>query len=71
MTSTEKKKTSSDGDARYVFLSSAQSAISRTPTTWEATNESAAREVVVETKAKRPKKQKAVIFKEDADNEYR
>ncbi len=71
MKSTEKKKKSTDGDARYVFLSSAQSAVSRTPTTWEATDESAAREVVVETKAKRPKKQKGVIFKEDADDEYR
>ena len=67
---TEKKK-SPDGDARYVFLSSAQSAISRTPTTGEATNESAAREVVVESKAKRPKKQKGIIIKEDADDEYR
>ena len=69
MKSTEKK--SPDGDARYVFLSSAQSAISRTPTTWAATNESAAREVVVESRAKRPKKQKGIIIKEDADNEYR
>ena len=65
---TEKK--SPDGDARYVFLSSAQSAISRTPTTGEATNESAAREVVVESRAKRPKKQKGIIVKEDADGEH-
>ena len=64
------KKKSPDGDARYVFLSSAQSAISRTPTTGEATNESAAREVVVESRA-RPKKQKGIIIKEDANDEYR
>ena len=68
---TEKKKKSPDGDARYVFLSSAQSAISSTPTTGEATNESIAREVVVESRAKRPKEQKGIIIKEDADDEYR
>ena len=65
------KKKSPDRDARYVFLSSTQPAIPRTPASGETMNESAGREVVVETRAKRPKKQKGVIFKEDADDEYR
>ncbi len=75
MESAEKKKSPDSQrrrrDARYVFLSSTQSAISRTPTSGETMNESVAREVVVGTKAKRPKKQKNVIIKEDADDEYR
>jgi len=68
MKSAEKKK-SPDRDARYVFLSSTQPAILRTRASGETMNESAAREVVVGTKAKRRKK--SVIIKEDAGDEYR
>ena len=66
------KKKSPDKDARYVFLSSTQSALSRTPTSGEtAVDESAAREVVVERKAKRPKKQDIVVERDDEEDEYR
>ena len=65
------KKKSPDKDARYVFLSSTQSALSRTPTSGETVDESAAREVIVERKAKRPKKQDIVVERDDEEDEYR
>ncbi len=67
MTST--KKESSDPDTRCVYLSSTDSAVSRTPTSGEAANKSAAREVVVASKSQRPKKQNIVVERDDDDEE--
>ena len=61
-------KESSDPDTRCVYLSSTDSAVSRTPM---SANKSAAREVVVASKSQRPKKQNIVIKRDDEEDEYR
>lgn len=70
MEQTEKK--SSEPDTTYVYLSTAQSAVWRAPTSGEAANENAAKEAVVASKSQRPKIQRSVVIKEeDAEDEYR